>query len=73
MISRNGSPDEKVTAVVTRVVKYPDFKTYLIQEGLSRTLPGIESIDEGIAVYRQFYSEEQEKTHGVLAIHLRLV
>jgi ASC-1-like (ASCH) protein len=74
IISSNQSKEEeKVVAVVTRVKKYPDFRTYLTQEGLARTLPGIETIEEGVSVYRQFYTEAQEREHGVLAVHIRLV
>ena len=72
VINSSGS-DEKVVAVVTRVCKYPTFKAYLSQEGLARTLPGVQSIKEGVAVYRQFYDKAKEKEHGVLAIHFVLV
>lgn len=72
IINENGT-SEKVVAVVTRISKYPDFTTYLTQEGLARTLPSIKSIEEGVNVYRQFYSAQQEQEFGVLAVHLRLV
>ena len=73
VIAEKGSHIDKVVAVVVKVKKYPDFKTYLVQEGLASTLPGITSIEEGVAVYRRFYSEEQEKEYGVLAICIHVV
>lgn len=74
IIKNNDNDDDKnLVAVVTRIRKYPDFKTYLTQEGLARTLPGVMSIEEGVAVYRQFYNEENERTYGVLAVHIRLI
>jgi ASC-1-like (ASCH) protein len=61
---------KRLVAVVTRVVRYPSFETYLSQEGLARTLPGVASISDGVDVYRQFYTVDQEKEHGIAAIHL---
>lgn len=56
---------------VKRITRYASFEEYLMQEGLARTLPGIKTIEEGVAVYRQFYSEEAERLHGVLAIKFK--
>ena len=73
--SKNNSQNDThvLIVVVTDNVKYRSFEEYLLQEGLARTLPGVRSIEEGVNIYRSFYSEEDEKTHGVSAIHIRLV
>lgn len=47
--------------VVFNIRHYNSFNEYLTQEGLLRTLPGIESIEDGINIYRSFYTEENEK------------
>jgi ASC-1-like (ASCH) protein len=65
--------EPKTTAVVTKVVRYPSFVEYLSEEGLDKCLPGIQTINQGVGVYRQFYTAEQEEEHGVLAIHIRVV
>ncbi|XP_050255768.1 uncharacterized protein LOC126701599 isoform X7 [Quercus robur] len=39
-------------------------------ESLAKVLPGVETIEEGIQIYRNFYTEEREKTNGVLAIRI---
>jgi hypothetical protein len=39
-------------------------------EGLAKVLPGVESIEEGVQVYRNFYSEEKERMNGVVAIRV---
>ena len=70
--SKQEAENESVYAVVTRVVHYNSIKTYLEQEGLARTLPGVKRIADGVAIYRQFYSTEKEKTHGIAAIHIRV-
>ena len=43
------------------------------KETLKRTLPGVPTIDCGVEVYRQYYSEELEKKFGVLAIELKRI
>jgi ASC-1-like (ASCH) protein len=65
--------EPKTSAVVTKVVQYPTFAEYLSEEGLASCLPGIQTINQGVEVYRQFYTAELEKEHGVLAIHIRVV
>jgi ASC-1-like (ASCH) protein len=58
-------------AVVRDVRRYGSFETYLVAEGMRNTLPGVTTVDEGIRVYRQFYSESAEREHGVLAIEMK--
>ena len=40
-------------------------------EGLKRTLPGFNSINDGVNIYYSFYSKEQENMYGVLAIEIK--
>jgi WD40 repeat protein len=42
-------------------------------EGLERVLPGVSSLKEGVDVYRQFYTEEDEKVYGVVAITIEFL
>ncbi|CAK9184860.1 unnamed protein product [Ilex paraguariensis] len=37
-------------------------------ESLAKVLPGVETVEEGVKIYRKFYSLEKEKSNGVLAI-----
>ncbi|XP_011091624.1 uncharacterized protein LOC105172005 isoform X1 [Sesamum indicum] len=55
-------------AQVQDVRQYASFHEMLETEGLSKVLPGVTSIEEGVQVYRRFYSEEKERSNGVLAI-----
>lgn len=61
---------DKFQVKIIKIVKYSSFEEYLVKEGLLRTLPYIDSIKDGINIYRQFYSEEDEKKYGILAIYL---
>jgi len=63
---------ENIKAIIKKIVNYDSFEEYLSTEGLSKTLPGIKTIADGIAIYRQFYTEQQER-QGVLAIHFKLI
>lgn len=65
--------EDTIVCIITNLVKYPSFQSYLVQEGLSNTLPGVKTIDDGIQIYRNFYSEEKEKENGVLAIHFHKI
>ncbi|CAM8901153.1 unnamed protein product [Rhodiola kirilowii] len=56
---------------VQDVHKYDSFSEMLVLEGLSRVLPGVETIEEGVRVYRRFYTEIEERSFGVLAIQVK--
>jgi len=64
---------ESFTARITRITEYESFREYLHSEGLAKTLPGVSNIDEGISVYRRFFSEEDERTSGVIAFELEII
>jgi ASC-1-like (ASCH) protein len=59
--------------LIKRISKYDSFRQMLEQEGIEHVLPTVASIEEGVAVYRRFYSEEQEKEHKVLAIEINVL
>ena len=42
-------------------------------EGLKKTLPNINSLEEGINIYHEYYSEEDEYKYGVIAIEFCLL
>ncbi|MQL86960.1 hypothetical protein Taro_019490, partial [Colocasia esculenta] len=54
--------------LLNHVKKYPSFLEMLKAESLTKVLPGVKTIEEGVQVYRNFYTEEKEKKSGVLAI-----
>ncbi|KAF9679184.1 hypothetical protein SADUNF_Sadunf07G0113700 [Salix dunnii] len=54
--------------VQVEVRRYALFSEMLEAEVLAKVLPGVNTIDEGVRVYRKFYTEEKERSNGVLAI-----
>ena len=57
----------EINVKISRLTHYNSFEEYLNTEGLTKTLPGY-SFDEGINIYRKYYSYTDENTYGVLAI-----
>ncbi|XP_023750024.1 uncharacterized protein LOC111898331 isoform X3 [Lactuca sativa] len=49
---------------------YGSFSDMLATEDLAKVLPGVETVEEGVEIYRRFYSEEKERENGVLAMFL---
>ncbi|GKV29165.1 hypothetical protein SLEP1_g38116 [Rubroshorea leprosula] len=47
---------------------HSSFSEMLETEGLTKVVPGVQTVEEGVKVYRKFYTEEKEKSNGVLAI-----
>ncbi|XP_021906811.1 uncharacterized protein LOC110821325 [Carica papaya] len=57
-----------VAFAVEDVHQYASFSEMLEAEGLAKVLPGVETVEEGVQVYRKFYTEEKERSNGVIAI-----
>lgn len=53
---------------VKEVRSYGSFSDMLKAESLEKVLPGVKTIEEGVQVYRRFYSEDKERSNGVIAI-----
>ena len=61
----------EVKTTITSIHSYSSFEEYLEAENLERALPGIDNLDDGVKVYRNYFTKEQEKEFNVLAIRLR--
>lgn len=65
----NGS--REVTTFVVGKAVYDSFERMLRGETLTRTLPPVKTVQQGVAVYREFYSAADEQRYGVLALRLQ--
>lgn len=63
----NDKETDSVEVVVKTLREYPSFQAMLESEVLKKVLPNVETVEQGLRVYRQFYTEAQEKEWGVLA------
>ena len=55
---------------ISNIVPYPSVESYLLTEGLNKTLPGVKTLEEGVAIYNEFWTPEDVEKYGVLAFHL---
>ena len=58
---------------ITKKQKYDTFREYLETEGLNKCLPGITNIEDGLSIYFKYFTKEDEKEFGVIAIGLELI
>lgn len=63
---KNGFNTVKVK--ITSKQEYPSFEDMLTKEILSTVLPNVNSVPEGVNVYRQYFTEQVESEYGVVAI-----
>ena len=63
----------QVKTKIVAIHKYKTFYEYLQKERLKNTLPNVNRIKKGESIYYQYYSKEDEKKYGVLAIRLKLI
>jgi ASC-1-like (ASCH) protein len=71
-INNNDETDSFESEVIA-VRRYRSFYELLVNEKLYKLLPGVKSIDEGLAIYRNFYTIEQEEQFGVVAIEVKVL
>ena len=60
-------------AIIISKKVYPSFESYLRSEGLHKTLPPIEKLEDGLKIYRLFYKLEKEIKSGVVAFELKVL
>ncbi len=68
--------DFKLRSVMTRITRkaeYNTFAEYLEAEGIDRCLPGMSDLEHGLSVYYKYFTKEDEKEFGVIAIEIELV
>lgn len=63
----------KVITKLTGKAEYNTFEDYLLTEGLDKCLPGIKDLETGLSVYYKYFTKEDEKEFGVVAIRIELL
>ena len=64
-----------ISTQISKITKYKSFTEYLQKEKNKKhnPLPGLPSLEHELSVYYKYYSKENEKEFGVIAIQLTLV
>ena len=52
---------------IKKISNYETFEEYLKNEGLEKTLPTVESIEDGIKVYYKYYTKNDELKYKIKA------
>jgi len=73
IIVQNDNETDSVEVEVKDIRSYPTFEAMLNNEDLKRVLPDVETIDQAVQVYRQFYTPQQEAEFGVMAIEVNRI
>ena len=60
----------KIDRMVDSVHHYATFQQCLESEGISKCVPHCKTLEEGLQIYRGFYSKEKESQFGVVAWRL---
>ena len=63
----------EVIVEITKIERFSNFKEMLATIDLKKALPSVRMKKEALALYRKFYSEEDETKFGVIAFHFRLI
>lgn len=72
-ISCQQEMEKSIKVEIIKIERYESFKDMLENVDISKILPTIENVSEGVNVYRKFYDEQQEKKYGVIAIYLQRI
>lgn len=64
---------ESFTTEVTSIHIFKNFRKALEMLGLQKTLPGVESIEEGVDIYRKYVSLETQERLGVYMLGIELI
>ena len=68
------STHEIIYCTVIAVTGYSNFYEMLDQQGLQNMLPGVNDIQQGVAVYENFPGyREKVKKYGAIAIEIKLI
>lgn len=72
-ITSSGDRSQSFEASIIGARSYDTFEELLVTEGLRHVLPNIRTLADGINVYRQFYTAENEQQYGTCAFYMKSV
>lgn len=71
IIWKNGN--KKIKTKIISIHNHKLFENMLKQHSLKKTLPNIKTINDGVNIYRQFYTKKDEEKYGVIAIKIKRI
>lgn len=70
IIVYNSEETDSVEVLVKEVRTYTSIREMLNKETVKKVLPNIKTVEQGLGLYKQFYTDKQEKEFGVVAIEV---
>lgn len=70
IVHRQDDENDTIEVVVKDLRRYASIQDMLEREPLKQLLPDVDSAEEGLKIYRKFYTEQQEQEFGALAIEV---
>lgn len=70
IIVYNEEETDSVEVLVKAVRAYASIKEMLESEEIRKLLPDVGTVQKGVRVYKRFYTEDQQKEFGVIAIEI---
>lgn len=58
---------------VTKVKQFPSFRLMFETIDFQQAVPGAKTVEEAVAVCRQFYTPDEEAKYGTLAIYFKVI
>jgi ASC-1-like (ASCH) protein len=65
--------DQKFKCLITGINRYESVEQYLRCETLERALPGIGTLEQGLAIYRSWSSDGDVRKWGFLGIQIKVM
>lgn len=73
IIVYNEEETDSVEVLVKGVRTYSSIREMLERESFKKLLPDVETIARGVEVYKRFYTDEQQREFGVVAIEVERI
>lgn len=65
--------EESFVALVTEIRNYASLEEYFSDVTLEKALPGVKTVEEGLAIYHEWSTPENIKQYGFLGIFVKPV
>lgn len=73
IVVHNEEETDSIKTLVKRISSYSSIREMLENEPLKKMLPDIQDVEQGVKIYRKFYTPEQEEKYGMVAIEVEVV
>lgn len=73
LIDNQPGTERTVLVEVIDKKKYKSFREMFEEEGLEKIVPHAKDVEQAVSECRAYYTEEDEKEYGVVAVQIRVI